>query len=198
MLPVSSLSRGCRLSPVRARRPVAGACRCRSSSWLMIVCGLLAGGIRRGCLGAGAPVSGAPGGSWVYVLRPVGRRPGRAERGRIRAGGELVELWPGRRVRGLRVSPPPRPPLASPSLLRQGGRPPPSSGLAYVIGGSCCLPGLGLPPSLVQTGTNCASPPPPPPAFRTDVRSGGGIPNPALTHPSDNAGANPLTKATFQ
>lgn len=38
----------------------------------------------------------------------------------------------------------------------------------------------------------------PPPAFRTDVRSGGGIPNPALTHPSDNAGANPLTKATFQ
>ena len=37
----------------------------------------------------------------------------------------------------------------------------------------------------------------PPAAFWAGVRSGGGIPNPALTHPSDNAGANPPDKGHF-
>ena len=37
----------------------------------------------------------------------------------------------------------------------------------------------------------------PPVAFWAGVRSGGGIPNPALTHPSDNAGANPPDTGHF-
>ena len=37
----------------------------------------------------------------------------------------------------------------------------------------------------------------PPVAFWAGVRSGGGTPNPALTHPSDNAGANPPDKGHF-
>ena len=53
-----------------------------------------------------------------------------------------------------------------------------------------------LPPSMRRMA-RFVPPPSPPVAFRAGVRSGGGIPNPALTHPSDNAGANPPDKGHF-
>jgi hypothetical protein len=157
---------------------------------LMIVCGLLAGGIRRGCLGAGAPVSGAPGAPGDTLPRPAWRRPGRAERGRIRAGGELVELWP---VGSRGVALPPSG-LVAPSRTGQGLRPTGRATGGVRDRSSSTLP---LPLSRADWHDLCQGGAPPP-AFRTDVRSGGGIPNPALTHPSDNAGANPLTKGRFQ
>ena len=148
--------------------------------------------------------SGAPGGSWGYVRRPAWRRSGRVERGRAGAGGcrssrfEVVELHrssSGRWVEGCRLpslrpglafAPPPR--WAASSLVWPGVRD------RWEL-----LPPWPRPPPLPRADWHelCQGGAPPP-AFRTDVRSGGGIPNPALTHPSDNAGANPLTKGRFQ